>query len=40
MYETIIIISILMHFCSQKGKRTSISYYFPSPSCESDLGTI
>ena len=37
MYEAIIITNILMHFCSQKGVKTSMLYYFPSPRCESDL---
>ena len=31
MYEAIIITKILMHFCSLKGKNSSMFYHLPSP---------
>ena len=31
-----IVIKILIHFCSQKGIKVSMSYYFPSPRNERD----
>ena len=30
------VIRILMHFCSQKEKKASMSFYFPSPRIERD----
>ena len=41
MYEAIVNTKILMHFCSQKGTKAIMLYYFPSPPrCESGLCTL